>query len=638
MADLFGIGSSALRSVQQALTTTGHNISNVNTEGYSRQRVNMESLQPQGAGRRYVGTGVTVASITRTHSQFVENEVLRFGSGASQYQSFYELSARMDNLLADTGSGLTGAIDQLFASMQDVANNPSGLPERQALLGQAQSLEARQQSIYESISSLNLEMNGRLQGTVTDINTLAGSVAQLNESIVSASASGGSPNDLLDKRDALLRELSDKIGISLSEQSDGSVNVFVGNGHALVIGNQVQNLTTVTNPYDASRLDIGVSGIAGVSNINNQVSGGELQGLLDFRKQVFDPALEQLGLLSLGLSETLNSQNQLGVDLDGNLGMALFNTPTILPAANTNNGGSAVPAVSVVDAGQLAADRYSLDFNAGTWQLTRASDGASVSGAGPLSMDGISVDVSAGVPVNGDSFVIEPARAGAAQFGLAVNDPRAIAAAAPLYAEASVGNSGSMAVAQLQVSDPADMPLAGAVTMTFNPDALGPGVPGFDVTGAVTTTVAYDPATDSAGASFSLGVAGLSFTVSGVPVVGDTLTLNNTPAGSGDNRNALAMAGLRSDKLLEAGSSTYLDVYSGLLSKVAVSTAQAESNMEVEGALLAQAENYSASLSGVNLDEEAANLLRFQQQYQAAAQIIATADLIFNTLLGATRR
>ncbi len=638
MADLFGIGTSALRAAQLALDTTGHNVANANTEGFSRQRVNLATLPPQGAGSRYVGSGVTATSIERYYSQFAQNEVLRYDSSSARYQAYSDISGRLDQTMGSAGSSFNQAIDTMFSSLQNVANSPTSLPERQVALGEIQGLAARQQSLYASMENLNQEINDRIRVAVSEVNGLAEGVARLNDRIVSASAAGAAPNDLLDERDQLIRELTSIAEVTINAQDDGSANVFLGNGQTLVVGSRADALTTETDPYDASRINVAVSGVGGSYNINREIVGGELRGLLDARENVLDPAIDQLGLLSMGLAATANAQNGLGTDLDGNLGGDLFGTVSVPVFGNTNNAGAAAPAVTVTDVGQLQADRYRLDFSAGSWNLTRLSDGTSVSGAGPLVLDGMSVDVSAGAPNNGDSFLIQPGRAGATQFAATLSDPRALAAAAPLGLEASLGNTGTLAVSDLSVTDNVDLPLAGPVTLTFNPDALGPGVPGFDVTGAITTTVAYDPAVDSAGISVTLGLTGVSFTLSGVPTAGDTATLNNTPPASGDNSNALALAELRDRALLEGGNSSYQDVYGNLLSDVAVKTSQGNASLEVESLLLNQAVESRASISGVNLDEEAANLLRYQQQYQAAAQIIQTADLIFSTLLNATQR
>lgn len=637
MADLLGIGTSALRAAQQALSTTGHNISNVNTEGYSRQRAELTTLPPQQAKGGYLGSGVNVASIERSHSEFIEKEILRFSASSEQSQAFYQLSARMDNLLADSDNGLNKSMEQFFAAMQDVANNPAGLPERSVLIGEARGLEAQQRRLYDSVENLNLEVNSRMSSTVGEINQLADSIAQVSQSIVAASFRGESPNDLLDQRDVLLRELSSKVSISLHEQENGNLNVFIGNGHGLVVGSQVRHIKTVTNPFDSSRQDIGAVGAPAGTTINGAIRGGELQGLLDFRQQMLDPAMDKLGLLSLGLTETVNQQHQLGVDLAGAMGGEFFSPPGLSAGAKFSNSGSSIPDVTLTDVSQMSADRYHLVFNAGNWQLTRDSDGAAVSGPGPLSMDGFSVDLSAGVPAEGDSFIIQPARSAAAQFSVALTDPTAIAAAAPLYGSLALANSGTMTMGQVQATASTDLPLGAPISMVFNPDAMGAGLPGFDVSGAVTLTVAYDPAVDAGGASFSLGLSGVSFNVAGVPRAGDRIEIAGTGAGSGDNRNVLALSNLSATQSLEGGVSSLRDVYGGLVSKVATTTAQAEVGAQIESSLLAQVDEYRGSISGVNLDEEAANLLRFQQQYQAAAQLITTADMVFNTVLNAAR-
>ncbi len=635
MADLLSIGASALRAAQLTLDTTGNNIANAATEGYSRQRVDLATLPAQGAGSRFVGSGVTATGISRSYSQFARNEVLNYSTSSGRYQAYSELSLRMDRLLGTSGAALNEALGSVFNAIQDMANSPTSIAEREVVLAELQSLAARQGSVFQGFDDLNSEISARIQAAVDEVNSLASGIAKLNDSIVVASAGGGTPNDLLDKRDGLIQELSGLVSVTLTEQDDGAINLFVGGAQALVVGSRTEQLAAVADPYDASRLNVGVPG--GVS-INGEISGGALRGLLDVRAEVLDPALEELGLLSLGITETLNAQQRLGTDLNGNLGTDLLAQISIPVAGNTLNAGSATPTVNIVDADQLQSDSYRLDFAAGNWTLTRLSDSQSISGAGPLQMDGLNVDVSAGVPANNDSFLIRPGRAGAAGFAAIASDPRALAAASPLRAEASLGNSGSAAIAAPEIADTIDLPLAGTVTMTFNPDALGPGVPGYDVTGAITTTVAYDPATDADGISVSLGLTGVSFTLSGVPAAGDVISINNTGSGSGDNSNALALGALRDQSRLEGGTASFQDVYSGLLSGVATRTAQAEAGLEVEAALLVQAEETRSSISGVNLDEEAANLLRFQQQYQAAAQIIATADQVFNSLLNATRR
>jgi flagellar hook-associated protein 1 FlgK len=275
-------------------------------------------------------------------------------------------------------------------------------------------------------------------------------------------------------------------------------------------------------------------------------------------------------------------------------------------------------------------------FESGNWTLTNRGTGATQTGPGPFSVDGIEIAVTGGAPADGDTFLVQPTREAAGFFALALERPEDIAAGSPLRSGEVLSNTGSVALGSLSADDPSTLPLAAQVTLVFNPDALGPGAPGFDVSGIAGGPLAYDPATDAAGADFTLG--GFSFSVSGTPQAGDELFIENNTNGSGDNTNALALADLQSARQLLGGTASFQDTYSRMVTDVAVRTSQAESGMASESVLLEQAVASRDSVAGVNLDEEAANLIRFQQAYQAAAQVISVADQLFQTLLNATRR
>lgn len=635
MADILNIGTSALLSLQRAISTTGHNIANVNTEGYSRQRVDLDTLTPQLQGGSYFGSGVAVAGVERVYDQFLTAEVWNRSSSNSQYNAYYDLASRLDGVLSDSNVGLSSSLNQFFSALQDVANNPSSLAERSVLIGDAQVLVDKFHALSSTLSSVNSEVNARLETGIQEINSLANNIAELNAEIVAASATGGSPNDLLDTRDQLIRDLSEKVGITTLEQGDGSINIMIGNGQALVVGGTASQLQTITSPYDVTRTEIGLQSSAGVINISRFITGGELGGVFDFRDQVLDPARDQLGLLAFGLTETFNAQHQLGQDLNGQLGGDFFQALNPQSLQHTANAGTASVSLSVSDISALTADQYSLRYDGSQWELTNRTTGAVQTGAGPFNVNGLTIDIS-GVPANGDSFLIQPVRQGGSLMELAISDAEAIAAASPVRVSIVTGNGGSGAIDSLVVNDNTSLPLASAITLTFNPDALGAGVPGYDVTGIVAGPIAYDPATESAGKTVTL--AGMDITLSGVPQTGDALGIENNVGGVGDNRNMLALAGLQSEPLLDGSSASYRDVYSGLVANVAVKTRQAENAASSEAVLLAQAVEARDSVSGVNLDEEAARLLQLQQSYQAAAQIIATADTLFQTLLAATRR
>lgn len=635
MADILSVGARSLISIQRALNTTGHNISNANTEGYSRQNVNITSVEAQRLGFGYLGQGSNVESIQRSYDGFLSNQVRTFTASHSHSEMFASLGARVDDILASSSNSLGSSIQKFFSALQDVANNPSSLPERQVLLGQASSLLDRQQSLANVFNDLNQEVNSHLRTTVAEINNIAGQIASLNKEIISSglSADGSTPNDLLDKRDRLLQDISEKVEVNIIESKDGVVSVFVGGSQSLVVGAEVTVLQTQNNQYDSAKLEIGLEGQSGVVAITNFIKGGELEGLIDFRKRILDPVQEKLGLVMLGLSETTNSQHRLGLDLDGNAGVDFFQVGAIKVNGNTYNSGTAAPVVALNDVTQLQASEYQLDYDGIQWQLLRLSDNTSVSGPGPLVLDGMSVDVSAGVPGNGDSFRFNPAKGAANSVQLGLLDPRKVAAAAQVAGNIDSGNTGNAVLGGLLVSEPNTLPLAGPITLTYNPDALGAGLPGFDVTGGPGGTLAYDPATEASGKVFSFAAEGLSFTLSGIPDAGDSFQVSNNAGAPGDNSNLLQMIDLQHQRLLNNGQESYQDLYAGLVVDVGVINQQSSSNLEVESVLLEQASRYRDNVTGVNLDEEATNMIRYQQQYQAAAQLIKVADQMFQTLL-----
>jgi len=638
VASILNVGTSALLSLQQAITTTGHNIANVNTEGYSRQRVNFDTLTPQLSGGSYIGSGVATDSIERIFDQFLNSEVQSRNSAQSGSQAYYDLASRVDSLLADPDVGLSNTLEGFFSALQDVSNNPGSLPERQVLLGEAQVLADSFHYLDGNFRSIGNELNARIETSVSDINSLASSIAELNEQVVRATAAGGGapPNDLLDSRDQLITELSGKINVTTVAQTDGAINVMVGNGQALVIGFSAQQLQTFDNPYDGTQTLVGIAGLSGsITDLGRFLDGGELGAALDFREQVLDPAINQLGLVAMGLTATFNDQHQLGLDLNGQAGGDFFQPLSATYTANPNNSGASSINVAISDATALSGDDYNLRYDGAQWTLTNLSTNVSQTGAGPFSVDGLQINV-AGLPVDGDTFVIQPTRQGATLFDVVLNDAESFAAASPLRSQEALTNIGSSDIDGLTVNDVSGLPLASQVTLTFNPDALGVGIPGYDVTGIAGGPLAYDPTTESNGKTFALG--GFDFTVSGIPQDGDELIIENNVNGSGDNRNALALAGLQTENLLNGGATSYQGAYGSLVADVAVKTSQAESAAKTGQVLLDQSIAARDSVSGVNLDEEAANLIRYQQAYQAAAQVISVADQMFQVLLNATQR
>ena len=638
---VFGVGISGLLASQRALTTTGHNISNVNTPGYSRQQVELAPRQPQPTAGGYVGKGVLVEDVRRVYDGYLTTQVRLGTSNVGQNKVLHELAAQIDNLLADPYTGLGPAVQDFFDAVQGVADDPASMPARQVLLTDAGTLVQRFHTLEDRLSDLGQGNSRRLRDTVAEINSLAGSIADLNEDIRLAmgSSNGLRPNDLLDRRDELLRELGEQVGIDVLEQDDGSVNVFVGTGQALVVGVTSNSLALIQDPFDPTRLNVGYGAGGAMSDITALISGGELAGLLQFRGQVLEPSLNALGRVAIGLSATINEQHRVGMDLTGALGGDFFSpidatSPAVRPHSTNTGAPPAVITAAVTTTQDLTTSDYRLERAGGGYTLTRLSDGnvtalpGAFSTGTPVEVDGVTLTLTAGNIAVGDSFSVEPTRAAARDFALRVRALEAVAAAAPMRTSRDSANTGSATISPGAATPPPDPNLLQPVTITFTAANT------FNVVGVGTGNpvgVAYTPGAD-------ISYNGWTVQISGTPSAGDRFTVTPNANGVGDNRNALLLAGLQTTETLSNGRATYEDAYGQMVADVGTATRQAEINLNAQEVLLEQSQSARDSVSGVNLDEEAANLLRFQQSYQASARVIAAADTLFQSLLDAVGR
>lgn len=637
MSDPFNISVSALLAYQQALNTASHNIANVNTAGYSRQRVELGTQLPQYTGGGYQGNGVQVDGIRRVYNEFLTAQVRDLTASQSEAATLQQSASQIDNMLADPNAGLTPVTGQFFAALQDLANDPSSTAARQVVLDKSETLASRFRDFATYFDGLSQGVNSGLTTAVDQVNTLAQQIGDLNQSIQTLSGSGGAPNDLLDKRDELIRQLSEYTAVSVVEQGDGSRNVFIGAGQPLVVGSRVQQLTTLRDPYDSGRQRIGFVSAGAPVDITGQLTGGKIGGLLAFRDQVLDPAYNRLGQVAQGIAATLNAQHRLGQDLNGNMGGDLFTVaaPQVLP--RSSNTGDAVVGVAVTDVSALTTSDYRLDRHGTGYSLTRLSDGTVTSldaagfPGGAVTVDGLQITLASGAIDDGDSFLLRPTRGASESLQVAVTDPNSIAAASPIRTRAELANIGNATISAGVVDGPPPVSadLTAAVTITFNDPPTS-----FNVTGAGTGDPTSVPYVSGAAISYN----GWTLQISGQPTVGDTFAVGANTSGAGDNRNALALGALQSTYTLDQGQSTYADAYGNLVATVGVRTQRAQSTSAAQGVLLDQATAARDNVAGVNLDEEAANLLRFQQAYQAAARVIEVANSLFDSVLNAVRR
>ncbi|MBI3343965.1 MAG: flagellar hook-associated protein FlgK [Gammaproteobacteria bacterium] len=634
MADLLNIGVSGLLAFQRNLATTSNNISNVNTPGYSRQRVELGTRQPQFSGAGYVGNGVQVSGIQRVYDSFLTSQIRTSTSTNSQLQSLYSYASQVDNLLADSQSGLSPALQDFFGAVQGVADDPASTPARQVLLSNAAGLTDRFQYLNQRLVDLRNGVNTQLQTTTTEINSLAQGIANVNKGIADALGSGGgaAPNDLLDKRDTLIAQLAERVAVTTIPQDDGAVNVFIGNGQSLVVGTASNTLVTSSNAYDPARLEVAFKTGTTTVIISDSLTGGTLGGALQFRNQVLDSAQNSLGRLATGLVNTFNAQHLEGQDLNGAPGAAFFKAGPVQVLARSSNGGSGVVSAAIADANALTSSDYRLQNNAGTYTVTRLSDNTVTTLAGfpgaPATVDGVTISLSSGVINSGDSFLIQPTRNGARDISVAISDPRKIAVAAPIRTGKPLSNLGSAKVSAGEVLNSANPALLNTVTITFNNPPTT-----FAVTG-----VAPNPSPVAYTSGANIAYNGWQIQITGTPQAGDTFTLQQNTNGVSDNRNALLLGGLQTQLTLAGSSASYQDLYGQVVAQVGSTTHQADISRQAQESLLGQVTAARDAVSGVNLDEEAADLVRFQQAYQAAAQVISSSNSLFDALLNAVRR
>jgi len=631
---IFNVAVTGLNAAQVGILTTSHNIANASTDGYNRQQILQTTNTPTFTGAGFLGQGTNVETIRRVFSQQLNEQVLTAQTGAAEMNSYLAQISQIDNLLADSSAGLSSAMSSFFSAVQEMAANPASIPARQAMLSASESLVGRFQALDERMAEIRAGVNAQITSEVAAINSYAEQIAELNQRIIIAQAAGPEQpaNDLLDQRDLLIAELNTKIRATTLTQSDGSYSVFIGNGQPLVVGTLAYSMQAVAAPDDPERMIVALRSPTG-STVNipeSMLNGGALGGLIDFRSESLDAAQNALGRIALTLAQNVNDQHQLGQDLTGALGGTYFDMSQMVPRvqANANNAVPAQqPTVTISTVGALTTSDYRLNYDGANFTLVRLADNTTQTFAAlPQTVDGITIAAGSWTPVAGDNFLIQPTRTGAAGIALAISDPRAIAAAAPIRTDTPLTNIGTASIDAGSVTSVASLPLGGTVTLTYNA-----GTNTFAATGALVA----GPFVYTAGQPISFN--GMTVTISGTPANGDTFIIENNANGVSDNRNGVLLGALQTKETMENGTATYQSAYSALVAQVGNKAREVEITGEAQQSLLDQAQSARDQLSGVNLDEEAANLLRYQQAYQAAAKVISIASTLFEEILAISR-
>ncbi|SNC75033.1 flagellar hook-associated protein 1 FlgK [Marinobacter sp. es.048] len=676
MAGLIGIGLTGILSHQAALNTTGNNITNANTPGYSRQEVLFETQEGQRTGAGTIGSGVNVADIRRLANEYLVQQVREDSTLYGEQQALNSELARLDNLLGGESTGLSNALNNFFASLQNAAEDPASLPQRQLVLSEAQQVVNRFQALNQEFIQQRESIKTQMQQGVKDANTLLKSIAELNLAISESPgiAQGQMPNELLDKRDEKLRQLSELISIKVTPTDGSQVNVSLSNGLSLVVGSNASTLGTRENAEDPTRLEFTLSNGGRTLNIDEQITGGKLGGLLRFDTEGLKPAFDELGRIAIALSDTMNHQHEIGMDLEGELGGLFFTNINSLEAQrsrvvpNGNNAPSTTGqlAVEITDSSRLPAGRWTLQFSGDgrSYELIDQATGKTVNqGRLPdpvqseISMPGFNIRVEGGTFNAGDKFLIQPSRNAAESIGLVVNREEDLAFASPVRATTGDDNIGTGKIDQgtmLNVRNPFTNSLLPAF-QSSGQLANGPITVEFDDPGTGLVFTVTDGSGNPIGPAnrpYTPGVAnelfsdnpadgaeyqGFQFKITGQPADGDTFEINYNSNGVSDNRNAELLAALGTANTLNGGSQNFSEGYAGLVEDIGVKTRQSQLDVDAGKTLLEQSTNQRESVSGVNLDEEAGRLIQYQAAYNASAQVMSVAQDLFNTLLQSFR-
>jgi flagellar hook-associated protein 1 FlgK len=707
MANILNIAKSGLMAAQVGIDTTGHNIANASTPGFSRQVV-VQSTQPsQDGGFAFLGKGTEVIEIKRIYNEYLAQQVRTTQTSQNELSTYHAQIDQINNMFADATVGLSPTLQDFFKGVQDLASDPGSGASRQTMLSSADELASQFQTIGQRFTQMKDDVNTQITASVSSINSYAQQIATLNDAIDKAmSGSDGKPaNDLLDQRDQLLSNLSKEIGVTIVKQGNFD-QVYVGTGQPLVIGTSAYQLVTTASATDLGKLEVGYQNNGQTITLaESSLAGGTLGGLFNFRANTLEPAQNNIGRIALALGTQFNAQHQLGQDQTGALGGKFFNLGSPLVSASTNNAGNMQLGATITNTNALTTSDYQVQYvGPGNYKVTRLSDGAVTTSATlPMTVDGVSFSTIAGTPTAGDMFLVRPTVNGASGFSVAITDPAKIAAAEPIRMATGSANTGTGAISAVTTNAttvlsavsltynagggtltgfPATLPVSvdhlgvtttyaagaavpysagdtvtfggvevsgipavagsynvGPPTATLTYSAAGTTLSGFpsylDVTvtnnGTSTTYAAGTPVPYTSGATISYG--GISFVLSGNPGDNDTYTVGPNIGGVGDNRNALQLASLQTASIIGNSTDSVQSAFGQFVNAIGNKTHELDVTSAAQAQLTQQAVEAQQADSGVNLDEEAANLLRYQQEYQAAGKVMQTASKLFDVLL-----
>ncbi len=676
---LLNVGSRALLANQTALQTSGHNIANVSTPGYSRQTVVLKTVQGQFTGGGYIGKGVDVQTIQRNHSELLTRQATAASSVDAGDTVRMDRLRQLQEVFTGGPNGLGASVNEMMNALSDVVSSPMDLTARSVVLTRMDETAARMRDASQRLDEIGYTVAEQLKSSMLAVNSLAKNIAGVNEQIARAKGNGQPANDLMDQRDQLIRELNQHIQTSQVAADDGSVSVFVAGSQPLVLGNKAAQLS-IDDPADFGAgsgqkvLNFQQPGAAAKVELNeSMLGGGQVAGLLRFQNNDLAEGRNLLGRMAVAISESLNTQNRLGLTLDGKPGQNLFAPISLGNAVRSSfntTPDTTTMALSVSDPTLLQASSYTISYStATTGSVTRHSDGKvfsfdnsatpppnTLTMAAVFSAQGLSV-VPTAPPAAGDQFMINPLRGAAAELKALQYSPVDLAAANQVNAAMGANNTGTLQLASLKATglpnppglvlppnadtDPLLLlPIEGGIQLKFN--AGSPST--YDLlsrhTNPPTLVAPAQPFVSGQAISYN----GWEITLNGSPKENDTVTIGNmlaVDANGGkslfgdwyqrDAGNASALMGLRDVPMFDGA--TLSDGFASAMAQIGTRTQSAQFAAELSSAIATNLERDRTAVSGVNLDEEAARLIQYQQAYQASAKMLQIAQNIFDTLI-----
>lgn len=658
-SNILSIGQSALYAAQTALATTSHNLSNVNTAGYNRQIVVQSSAGALATGAGFVGQGTQITDISRVYDSFLNQQVMTSQTSTSKYTAYAAQISGINNTIADTSAGLSPALQSFFSDLQSLTATPNTDASRQEVLSGAQTLTARFQALASQLSDSKDSVNQQISGSVDSINSMATQVSALNKAIQAAqTATGDTPNDLLDQRDQVIASMNKIVKVTTQPTDNGGIDVFVGNGQGLVVGDTVQQLVAQPSLDDSSQTEVALKTANGtvISLPDSGFTGGSLAGIMQYRSETLGPTQNALGRIATVMASDFNAQNKLGLDQNGVAGGDFFSIDPPAVIGRSTNSATAAASVTITTPSALTTSDYRLQYDGTKYTVTRLSDNTKTTiASSPYPTPAPEIDgITFAQPTMaaGDSFTIKPTANAASSFSVALTGTSAIAAAAPILAAAATTNTGTGAISagtvdKSYLASPPTLPLTltfgtGGTSFTMTDGSTPPAavlpdaINGVAYTGG--TPVAY-----TSGSTYTY--KGASFTITGAPAVttttstavppvtttnADTFTVAANTNAASDSRNIQLLGALQTSKTI--GNTTYQGAYSTVVSQIGNKTSEINVLNTAEQSRLATITAAQESESGVNSDEELANMIKYQTAYQAGAKIIQAASDMLNVL------